>query len=164
MEIEIQEENNQKILSKTQKQKIRRLVKNVWKDEMDFYDHIDDILQQVHYDPIHKDQPYNHIEHNMPNDKHLVLLFKKIHIETPEERQKMLRQKLRNAIKNKKHAQSYVDVKEQTYQRLCQQIPVEQRRIIPSPAQVQANLEIHRQMLTMLPSNNPLHQYLSMFF
>lgn len=164
MEIEIQEENNQKILSKTQKQKIRQLVKNVWKDDMDFYDHIDDIIHQIHYDPIHKDKQYNHIEHNMPNNKHLVLLFKKIHIETPEERQKILRQKLRNAIKNKKHKPSCVDAKEQTYQRLCQQLPMEQRRIIPSPTQVLANPDMYRQMLTMLPSNNPLRQYLSMFF
>lgn len=163
MEIEIQEENNQTLLSKTQKQKIRRLVKDIWTDEMEFYDHIDKILEQVHYDPIHTDLKYNHIEHNLQNDKHLVLVFKKIHMETAEERREKLRQKLKNAIQTKKRAVAHVDPHEQMYQRLCQQLPEEQRRIIPKPSHVKENLDMYKQMMTMLPNQNPLYQYLSAF-
>lgn len=163
MEIEIQEENNQNLLSKTQKQKIRRLVKEVWTDEMEFYDHIDKILEQIHYDPIHESLKYNHIEHNHINDKHLVLLFKHIHIETTEERRGKLRQKLKNAIQMKKRPVAHVDPHEQMYQRLYQQLPEEQRRIIPKPSHVKANLEMYKQMITMLPNQNPLCQYLSSF-
>lgn len=163
MEIEIQEENNQTLLSKTQKQKIRRLVKEMWKDEMDFYDQIDAILEQIHYDPLHADLKYNHIEHNLVHEKHLVLLFKKIHIETAQERREKLRQKLRKVIQTKKHATSHVDPQEQMYQRLCQQLPEEQRRIIPNPSQVKTNLDMYKQMMTMLPHQNPFYQYLSSF-
>ena len=163
MEIEIKEENGQTLLSKTQKQKIRRLVKDIWTDEMEFYDHIDTILEQVYYDPLHNDLKYNHIEHNLQNDKHLVLLFKKIHIETAEERRQKLRQKLKNVIQTKKRAVAHVDPHEQMYQRLCQQLPEEQRRIIPKPSHVKENLEMYKQMMTMLPNQNPLYQYLSSF-
>lgn len=163
MEIEIQEENNQTLLSKTQKQKIRRFVRSVWKDEVDFYDHLDNVLQQVHYDPLHEDMKYNHIEHNLANDRHLVLLFKRIHIETPEERRQKLRKRLKNVIQNKKHHVVARDPCEQAHLRLCQQLPDEQRRIIPNPTQVRSNLEMYRQMLTMIPQQNPFHQYLSMF-
>jgi rubrerythrin len=163
MEIEIQEENAQKLLSKTQKQKIRRLVKDIWTDEMGFYDHIDNILEQVHYDPIHEHLKYNHIEHNLLNDKHLVLLFKTIHIETSEERRQKLRQKLKHAIQTKKRAVVHVDPHEQMYQRLCQQLPEEQRRIIPKPSHIKENLDMYKQMMTMLPNQNPLYQYLSSF-
>lgn len=161
MEIEIQEENNQHLLSKTQKQKIRRLVQQVWKDEMDFYDHLDDILQHVYYDPIHQDMKYNHIEHNLERN-HLVLLFKRIHMETPEERRQKLRQKLHDAMHHRKRNIPKTDPQEQAYQRLCQQLPEGQRRIIPSPSQVRSNRDMYRQMLTMVPSQNPFHQYLSM--
>lgn len=77
MEIEITEENNQQLLSKTQKQKIRRLVKEVWDDEMGFYDHIEDVLGQIYYDPLHEDMKYNHIEHNLVDKNHLRLVFKR---------------------------------------------------------------------------------------
>lgn len=164
MEIEIQEEDGQKLLSKTQKQKIRRLVRGVWADEMSFYDHIDDILHQIHYDPMHEDMRYNHIEHNLVDGKNLVLLFKRLHIETPQERRNRLRKKLRNVIQNKKHPIANVDVKEQTYQRLYQQLPAEQRRIIPTPTQIKSNPDMYRQMTTMLPAQNPLREYLSLFF
>ena len=163
MEIEIQEENNQQLLSKTQKQKIRKIVKELWTDEMEFYDHIENILEQIHYDPVHDDLQYNHIEHNLRNEKHLVLLFKKIHIETPEERREQLRKKLKQAIRNKKRPIAQVDPHEQMYQRLCQQLPEEQRRMIPAPSQVKANLDMYKQMMTMLPNQNPLCQYLSSF-
>ena len=163
MEIEIQEENNQTLLSKTQKQKIRRFVKEIWTDEMEFYDHIDKILEQIHYDPVHQDLKYNHIEHNLQNEKNLLLVFKKIHIETAEERREKLRKKLKEKIQTKKHAVSQVDPHEQMYQRLCQQLPEEQRRIIPKPSHVKSNLDMYKQMMTMLPNQNPLYQYLSSF-
>lgn len=163
MEIEICEENDQKLLSKTQKQKIRRIVKEVWTDEMDFYDHIENILDQVHYDPINEDMKYNHIEHNLKDSQHLVLVFKKIHIETPEERRDKLKKKLKNAIQSKKRPVANIDPHEQMYQQLCQQLPEAQRRIIPKPSHVRENLDMYKQMMTMLPNQNPLCQYLSKF-
>lgn len=163
MEIEIQEEGNQNLLSKTQKQKVRRLVKEIWKGDMDFYDHIDDVLQHVHYDPLHEDIRYNHIEHNLVNDKHLVLLFKRIHIETSDERRLKLRQKLRDAMQTRKRPTANLDPMEQTYIRLCQQLPEEQRKIIPKPSQVRSNLDMYKQMMTMIPNQNPLYQYLALF-
>lgn len=163
MEIEINEENGQKLLSKTQKQKIRRIVKEVWTDEMEFYDHIENIIDQVHYDPINEDMKYNHIEHNLKNNQHLVLVFKKIHIETSEERREKLRKKLKNVIHSKKHPVANTDPHEQMYQRLCQQLPEGQRQIVPKPSQVRSNLDMYKQMMTMLPNQNPLYQYLSAF-
>lgn len=163
MEIEITEENNQQLLSKTQKQKIRRLVKEVWDDEMGFYDHIEDVLGQIYYDPLHEDMKYNHIEHNLVDKNHLRLVFKRVHIETPEERRKNLQKKLKNAIHNKKHGVVYTDPHEKMYQQLCQQLPEQQRKIIPKPSHVKANLDMYRQMLTMIPNQNPLHQYISGF-
>lgn len=161
MEIEIQEENNQHLLSKTQKQKIRRLVKEKWTDEYGFYDHLDDILRQIHYDPVYETQQYNHIEHDLRDDKHLVLLFKRI--ETSQDRRKDLLKKLKQAIHQKKHASYQPDPLEQAYQQLCQRLPQEQQHIIPKPSQVQENKEMYRQMLTMIPRENPLYQYLSLF-
>jgi len=163
MEIEIREENDQKYLSKTQKQKIRRIVKEVWTDEMEFYDHIENILNEVHYDPVHESLKYNHIEHNVVDDRHLSLVFNLIHIETPEERREKLRKKLKNAIDKKKHPVAQADPQEQMYQRLSQQLPEEQRRILPKPSQVRANLDMYRQMITMLPNENPLCKYLMTF-
>lgn len=164
MEIEIQEENNQQLLSKTQKQKIRRLVKQVWTTEEDFYDHLDEILTQIHYDPIIlQEQQYNHIEHNLKNERHLVLFFKRIHMETPEERRNKLIQKLKNTIQQKKHASFHPDPQTQAYQQLCQRLPKEQQNIIPKPSQVKENIDMYRQMMTMIPRENPLHQYLSLF-
>ena len=163
MEIEIQEENGRHILSKTQKQKIRRLVREVWTDEAGFYDHIETILGQVHYDPIHKDQEYNHIDHSLVHEKRLVLVFKTVPMETPEERRKKLKQKLKNAIDSRRHQAANVDPQEQMYQRLCQQLPEEQRKIIPKPSHVRENLDMYKQMMTMIPNQNPLYQYLSSF-
>ena len=161
MEIEIQEENGQAFLSKTQKQKIRRIVRELWTDELGFYDHMDKVLAQVHYTD--EQTRYNYIEHNLTDEKHLVLLFKKVHIETAEERRQKLRQKLREAIQTKKHRVAHADPQEDMYQRLCQQLPEEQRRIIPKPSQVRENLDMYKQMMTMLPNQNPLYQYLSTF-
>jgi hypothetical protein len=161
MEIEIQEEGGQNLLSKTQKQKVRRLVQGVWTDDAGFYDHHDSILQQVHYDPMH--EAYNHIEHNLVHDRHLVLLFRRVPIETPGERRAQLRKKLREAIQRKQRPVAHPDPIEQTYARLCQQLPEEQRRVIPRPSQVRSNLDMYKQMMTMIPNQNPLHQYLSLF-
>lgn len=163
MEIEIQEENNQKILSKTQRQKARRLVKEIWTDEMGFYDHIDNILGQLNYDPIHEDLKYNHIEHNLIDEKHLNLLFKRIHIETPEERREKLKKKLKGVIEAKKRPVAHADPHEQMYTRLCQQLPEEQRRVIPKPSHVRDNIDMYKQMMTMIPNQNPLYQYLATF-
>lgn len=161
MEIEIREEGNQNILSKTQKQKVRRIVAKLWTDEMAFYDHIDSVLEEVHYDPIHEDLKYNHIEHNLIDEKHLTLTFKRLHIETPEERREKLRKKLKDAIGAKKRPVAHTDPHEQMYVRLCQQLPEEQRRMIPKPSQVKDNPEMYKQMMTMIPNQNPLYQYLS---
>lgn len=163
MEIEIQEENNQNMLSKTQKQKIRRLVKQVWTNDTDFYDHIDNIIQQIHYDPLYKHQEYNHIEHNLVKDRHLILLFKRIHIETPEERRRNLSKKLKTAIQQKKHPSFHPDPQTQAYHQLCQQLPQEQKHIIPKPSHVKENIDMYRQMMTMIPNENPLYKYLSLF-
>lgn len=163
MEIEIQEENNQNILSKTQKQKIRRLVKEIWTDEFSFYDHLDNILEKIHYDPIHENQKYNHIEHQLKNNKYLILLFKQVHMETPKDHRANLLKKLRNAIQQRKHASYHPDPQTQAYQQLSQQLPQEQQHIIPKPSQVRENPEMYRQMMSVLPHENPLRKYLSLF-
>lgn len=161
MEIEIQEEDNRQILSKTQKQKIRRIVKELWVDETSFYDHLEDVLNSVHY--MNEEDRYNHIEHNLKSENHLVLLFRKVHIETPEERRKKLQKKLQNVIQQKKRPLANIDPQEQLYQRLCQQVPQQQRNLIPKPTDVRSNLDMYRQMITMMPAQNPLRQYLSTF-
>lgn len=163
MEIEIQEENGKQILSKTQKQKIRRFVREVWTDEAGFYDHIEEVLGQIHYDPIHQDQRYNHIDHSLVHEKRLVLVFKTIPMETEEERRKKLKQKWKDAMETRRHAAAHVDPQEQMYQRLRQQLPEEQRKIIPKPSHVRENPDLYKQMMTMLPNQNPLCQYLSSF-
>lgn len=163
MEIEIREPNNQQLLTKTQKQKIRKLVKDLWKDEIEFYDQIDTILESIHYSTTHEHLKYNHIEHNLIDERHLSLAFKKIHIESPEERREKLRKKLHEKIQAKKHAVANADPQEQMYQRLTQSLPEAQRRILPKPSQVRSNVEMYKQMMTMLPNDNPLYKYLATF-
>lgn len=159
MEIEIVEETDTPILSKTQKQKIRRLVNGIWVGIDGFYDKMDDILAQIHYAPEVK--PYNHIDPNLYSDKRLILTFKHVHTETLEERREFLRKKLRHAIGSKKRPTPNQDPHEQMYKRICQQLPEEQRHIVPSPKQVRENTDTYRQMMTILPTNNPVRQYLS---
>lgn len=159
MEIEIVEESDTSILSKTQKQKIRRLVHECWVSVDDFYDKMDDILAQIHYEP--NATPYNHIDPNLHSGHRLVLTFKHVHMETMEERRKLLRQKLRDAIDYKKRPTANQDPHEQLYKKICRLLPEEQRRIVPSPQQVRDNRDTYKQMMTMLPAQNPLRHYLS---
>jgi hypothetical protein len=161
MGIEIREENIPPVLSKTQKNKIKKYVRQIWKDEAVFYDQIDQVIGQVHYaDP---NQRHNHIEHNLDANNNLVLLFKRIQIETEEERRKKLQNKLRNAIRRKKHQSAHTDPQERQYQQLCQLLPEAQQSIIPTPTQVRANPELYRQMASTLPAQNPVCQYLNSF-
>lgn len=160
MEIEIVEESP--TLSKTQKQKIRQNVRKVWVDEASFYDHIDWVLGQIHYpDDVER---YNHIDHNLHANNRLVLTLKRIHTETDAERRDALRKKLRAAIAAKKHAPANVDPQEQIHQKLCRLLPQEQQALLPKPSQVRANPELYRPMMTALPHQNPVRQYIASFF
>lgn len=161
MEIEIIEEDGGAVLTKTQKQKIRRLVRQVWTDDAGFYDHIDWVLGQVHYADL--SQRHNHIEHNLLPNNRLVLTFRRVRVETDAERREKLRRKLRAAIGAKKHAPAGVDPQEQMYQKLCQLLPREQHAFLPKPAQVRANPDAYRPMLSILQPQNPVRQYISSF-
>lgn len=156
MEIDIVEEGNAALMSQTLKKKIRRHVRQMWTDEAGFYDHIEGVLQMA--------RCYNHIEHDLKPNNRLVLTFKNIHIETPEERREALRKKLRAAIATKKHAPANLDPQEQMHQKLCRLLPQEQQAVIPTPAQVRANPDVYRSMMTVLPHQNPVRQYLASFF
>lgn len=162
MEIEIVEDGGAAILSKTQKQKIRRLVRQVWVDEASFYDHLDWLLSQIHY-PDDENQRYNHIEHDLRANNRLVLTFRRVRMETDAERREALRGKLRAAIATKKHAPANADPQEQMHQKLCQLLPREQQALLPKPAQVRANPDAYRPMLSALPHQNPVRQYLASF-
>jgi len=165
MEIEIKDRNG--ILSKTQKQKIRKAVKDVWDGEDNFHDHIEKILETLHYaDGIHEDLKYNFCDFDYYGDKNkLELDFKHVHLETPEERRNKLRNRLRAVLDAKKRPTRNINIDPQLqmYKQICSQIPEENRKMIPKPDQVRANLEMYKNMMTMIPNENPLYKYLSTF-
>lgn len=148
-------------VSKTQRKKIRQMVMKVWDiDEQErFHDDVDRILENIHYEDDTKKYnvcKFDYTDHN----KRLVLYFDKVHIQTKEDRRKELLEKLHSKLKVKKHA---TDPQWQMYEKLKSRMPEANKNMIPTPDQVKNNLEMYRTMMTMIPNQNPLHEYLAMF-
>jgi hypothetical protein len=158
------------ILSKMQKQKIRDMVRKVWKDDESFYDHIESILERIYYHDTTKDR-YNMIKFDF--DRHtgtLRLDFERKSIEKEKDTHDILQQKLRQKIKNLRNGRMGVkspaedDPAVRMYNQLNNNLPVSQRQLIPTPDAVRANPAMYQSMMTMLPNQNPVYKYLSMFF
>jgi hypothetical protein len=133
----------------------------VWTgDEDAFYGEIDNILSSISYAETTQ-TPYNFIRFHKDIHSRLVLEFQYVVETTPEEHRRELRKKLMTRINIQKKAGS--DPKWKAYDRLRSHLPEHMRSTVPSPDQVAAQPETYRNMLTMIPQQNPLHAYLSLF-
>jgi hypothetical protein len=153
------------VLTKTQKKKIRKLVSECWNEEEEdlFHEELDKILEKIHYED-EKDRynvcKFEHSKHNQC----MTLQFEQVHIQTKEERHEELRKKLREKRgdgerSHKKHRQDPVW---EMYTKIRNRLPVSNKNIIPNPDEVRNNMDTYRAMMSMLPSQNPIHEYLSM--
>lgn len=149
----------QGILTKTQKTKIRRMVASVWKDEEAFHEQVEDVLSSIHYPD---DRRYNFIrfEHSAVPDR-LMLDFEFVHAPSAEERRAALRKKLRDRLRYTRKLG--VDPLWRAYETLRSRLPANSQMVVPDPDKVRADPETYKNMMTMIPSQNPVHQYLSMF-
>lgn len=147
------------ILSKTQRQKIRRMVTGIWTNEETFHDQVEDVLSSIHYPD---DRRYNFIrfEHNSIPDR-LTLDFEFTPTPSAEEKRAALRKKLHAKLRSSR--KSGVDPLWRAYETLRSRLPANSQMIVPDPDKVRADPETYKNMMTMIPSQNPVHQYLSMF-
>lgn len=165
LNIVIKEEDNKSILTKTQKKKIRKLVMESWREEEIglFHEELDKILEKIHYED-EKDR-YNmcKFEHSKHNNC-LTLHFENVHIQTKEERRQELVKKLREKLSGSDREQKKrrQDPIWDMYTKIRSRLPVSNKNIIPNPDEVRNNMETYRAMMTMLPAQNPIHEYLSM--
>lgn len=160
--MEIQIVDPQQIISKTQRTKIRRMVAEKWIDSDDFLEHIDTILQSIHYET---QQPYNILRFDHDKIRNAVTLM--FEYQDEEKKRNDLRQRLKQKIrnfKNHRQPQSEKDEAERMYNHLKHNLPSAQQQLIPSPAQIRSNPETYRPMMTMLPNQHPVYKYLSLFF
>jgi hypothetical protein len=150
------------ILSKTQKTKIRRQVRSIWTTEDAFYDEIDAVLSSIHY-PEDIQNRYNTIRfHTDTIHANLTLCFDYIPEQTAEEKRQILLNKLHSRIKGEKNKNSS-DPQWKAYESLHSRVPSNVKSMIPTPDQVRAHPDMYRNMLSMLPAQNPLSSYLSLF-
>ena len=170
MEIIFKEEGEKSLLSKTQKQKLRHKIKEMWVDEETFYNQIENVLAMIHYpENCAETDKYNMIKfHYNSMTNSLILEMIHIPVETAEERTIRLRKKLQEARKRMHGGRGgggkkSLDPRWEMYETIKNQIPIAQRNMIPNPDSIQNNLEMYRNMLTMIPTQNPLHKYISMF-
>lgn len=158
----------QSLLSQTQKQKLRKFVRSLWeKDEEDFINHVDEVLNSIHYPPT--SIKYN--EMKFDHDKTTNILTIDLSYRDPEEHHNQLKMKLKNKIKNlkdrrfsQKTTESHQDPAEQMYQTLRNGMPAGQQSMLPSPTQIRANPQMYQAMMSMIPNQNPIYKYLTMFF
>jgi hypothetical protein len=152
-------------LSKMQKLKLRRKIREVWTgDEDAFHDKTEEILNTIYY--ANGEEQYNvmKFDYCKPLNKMEVTL-ERIDMETPEKRREQLRQKLREKIHQKRpNLRHGKDPRWEMYEQMRSRVPESAKAMIPSPDQVTANEEMYKSMMTMMPNQNPLHQYLSLFF
>lgn len=154
--------NGECCLSKTQKKKLRKTIQEAWTgDEDAFREQTDGILETLHYEDAALPR-YNmfRFDYCRPLNRMEVIL-EHVEMETAEERRERLRKKLHSRLK-KNHAQK--DARWEAYEKMRSRLPAQNRSMLPSPTQVMANEEMYRNMMSMIPNQNPLHQYLSMFF
>jgi hypothetical protein len=157
--MEVVIEDSLGLLTKTQKTKIRRRVVEVWKDEEAFHDEVDGVLSLIHY-PDERRYNFIRFDHSTIPDR-LTLRFEFIPTPTAEEKREELRKKLHQKLKiNRKVG---VDPLWRAYDQLRTRLPANSQLIIPDPDKVRADPETYKNMMTMIPSQNPVHQYLSMF-
>ena len=152
-------------LSKTQKKKLRNTIKETWTgDEDAFRDATERILESIYYDE-KETEKYNVLKFDYCEPlNRMEIILDHVKMETPEERREMLRKKLHAKLKDSKRPQAYTDPKWEAYEQMRSRLPLQNRGMIPSPTQVLANEEMYRNMMTMIPNQNPLHKYLSLFF
>lgn len=147
------------IISKTQRKKIRKTVVDVWKDEDSFNEEIYNILEKIFYTD--ENQKYNVCKYDYTNhNNRLVLHFEIVQLETQESKRKELLNKLHNKLKSKQHIN---DPQWQMYEKIKNRLPEANKHLIPSPDKVKNDLDTYKTMMTMIPNQNPLYQYLSMF-
>lgn len=152
------------LLSKTQKKKVRQMAARYWTgDDAAFLEQSQSILDAIHYEK-EDGSRYNMIRHEFdPMTNRLRLFLEMVHIETPEEHREKLRKKLHNTMRLRASGRASPDPRWQMYERLKSHLPLENRAMIPTPDQITANLEMYRNMATMIPNHNPLSQYLALF-
>lgn len=165
MEIIIQDPLN--ILSKTQKTKIRRYVREVWKTDDAFYDHIDTILSLIHYsEDTHERYNTLRFHTDTVSTPRLTLCFDYIPQQTAKDKRKILLNKLHSYMKNKRNGKKNKtgsDPLWKAYESLHSRVPAHVKPMIPTPDQINAQPDIYRNMLSMLPAQNPLSSYLALF-
>jgi len=152
------------LLTKTQKTKIRRYVISVWKDEESFYDETDNVLAMIHYNP-DTTEKYNFMRFRLETPSRLVLEPAVVKQISPEEKREELRKRLRQKINDTRNIQQKGgrDPKWKAYQDLRSRLPQAAATVVPDPDQVMASPDTYRSMMTMIPNQNPLYQYLSLF-
>lgn len=162
-ELNIVIEDPKNVLTKTQRKKIRKLVVEKWVEEEEdlFQEELENILEQIHYED-EKDRynvcKFEYTKHNMC----LTLKFESIHIKTKEEIRLELVKKLREKTGANKNDKRRRDPVWTMYEKIKSRLPESNKNIIPNPDMVRANMDTYRAMMTMLPNQNPIHEYLSM--
>jgi hypothetical protein len=168
MEIHFKEPEGVNVLSKMQKQKLRRKIKEMWISEEKFLDQIEEVLATIHYpETCVETEKYNMIKFDYDSmTNRLELEMQNIREETSEERRARLVKKLRES-QTRRHSRpssaASSDPRWEMYEKIRNHVPQGQRNMIPDPDSVSNNLEMYRTMLTMIPAQNPLHKYISMF-
>lgn len=150
-EILIQDE--EEIISKTQRKKIRQWIISHWQGEEPFYDQLDSVLGLVAY-PEGK-TAYNRLAFDLEENK---LLLKFSRVVEDSSKKDHLRKKLRAKLK-KADPQ---DLVWKTYQQLKSRLPHVASKFLPDPDQVAANTEMYRAMMNGMPANHPILNYLKM--
>lgn len=148
------------VLSKTQRKKIRKMVTEKWNPDLEyeFTEELDKMLSEIYYDDETKRYNMCKFEYCRHNEC-LTLMFEQVHIQTVEERHEELRKKLHDKMKTKHNA---ANPEWKMYEQIRSRMPEAQKKMIPDPDKVRSDMTTYRTMMTMLPNQNPIYQYLSM--